>query len=136
MGGIPIILKTGWLLHVHILGQKTMEESIADINLTETPSARHGKRENQPHRSWFDNWAKGITIVNAMPLSETPSNESSLMFINRTIRAMLSLKNPLAANNIDAGRTRNQDPCPGVMKGSNLLSHGSAPRSLTECITM
>jgi hypothetical protein len=113
-----------------------MEESIADINLAETPSTRYCKRENQPNRSWFDDWTDGITIVNAMPLSETPSDESSLMFINRTIWPMLGLKNPLAANNIDAGRTRNQDPGPGMMKGSNLISHGSSPRSLAECITM
>jgi hypothetical protein len=36
--GKPIILKTWRLLHVDIFGEKTMEESIADINLSQTPT--------------------------------------------------------------------------------------------------
>jgi hypothetical protein len=43
MRGKPIILKTWRLLHVDIFGEKTMEKSIADINLWQTPTMRDSK---------------------------------------------------------------------------------------------
>jgi hypothetical protein len=136
MRGISLILKTGRLVHIHIFGQETMKESIADINLMETPSTRHCKGENQSHCGWLDDWTERITIVDAMPLSEAPSDKSGLMFINRTIRPLFGLKNPLASDNVNAGRSRNQDPCPGMMKCSHLISHGSPPCSLAKRIAM
>jgi hypothetical protein len=44
MLGIVVVLKTRWLLHIHIFHKKAMKESIADIILKKAPTTSHGKR--------------------------------------------------------------------------------------------
>jgi hypothetical protein len=110
MGRIPGVIKTGRLLHVDILRQKTMETRIAHINLMERPPTGDSNGENHTNGRRLHNWTKSVIIVNTMPLGESTSNETSLVLLKRTIRTMLGFKNPLAANNIFARWTRNQDP--------------------------
>jgi hypothetical protein len=97
-----MVFKTGRLLHVDILRQKTMEERIAHSNLMERPPTGDNNGENQTNGSMLDNWTKGVIIVNTMPLGEATSNKRSLVLLKRTIRMRLGFKNPLAANNIFA----------------------------------
>jgi hypothetical protein len=107
MGQIPGVFKTGQLLHVDILRQKTMEKRIPHINLTECPPTEDSNGENQVNGSRLHNWTKGVIIVNTILLGEATSNEMSLVLLNGTIWSMLGVKNPLAANNICARWTRN-----------------------------
>jgi hypothetical protein len=74
MGGKLSILKIWRLLHIHIFIHKAMKETIADINLPESPAMRNSKRENQTDNSRLHNRTKGITIVNALLLSEASGN--------------------------------------------------------------
>jgi hypothetical protein len=85
MGGIPIILKTRRLLHIHIFGKKAMKECITDIYLSKTPSSRHSKRENQTNCGWLHDWAKSVTIIDTMLLSEATCNEARLVLVNGAI---------------------------------------------------
>jgi hypothetical protein len=74
MGRIPGVFKTGRLLHVDILRQKTMEKRIAHINLTERPPTGDGNGENQTNGSRLHNRTKSVNIVNTMPLGEATSD--------------------------------------------------------------
>jgi hypothetical protein len=74
MLGIPRILKTGRLLHVNIFFKKTMKEGVADINLSEAPSSRYGKREHKTNCGWFYHWTECVMIVNTLLLSEPASH--------------------------------------------------------------
>jgi hypothetical protein len=127
MGGIPIILKTRRLLHIDIFREKTMKKCITDIYLSKTPSSRHSKRENQTNCGWLHDWAKGVTIINTMLLSEATGNKACLVLINGAIRSLLGLKDPLTANNINASRTRDKLPGMCLLQGGELLSHSSTP---------
>jgi hypothetical protein len=62
------VFKPRRLLHIDLLGQESMEESVAHINLTESPSAGHSERENQAHRSRLHNWTESVAIINTMLL--------------------------------------------------------------------
>jgi hypothetical protein len=93
MGWIPRVFKTGQLLHVDILRQKTMEKRIAHINLTERPPMGEINGENQANGSRLHNWTKVEIIVNTVLLGEATSNETSLVLLNKTIRTMLGFKN-------------------------------------------
>jgi hypothetical protein len=128
MGGIPIILKTRRLLHIHIFGKKAMKECITDIYLSKTPSSRHSKRENQTNCGWLHDWAKSVTIIDTMLLSEATCNEERLALINEAIWSLLGLEDPLAANNINIGRTRDKIPGTCLLQGCEFLSHSSMPR--------
>jgi hypothetical protein len=74
MLGIPRILKTGRLLHVNIFFKKTMKEGVADINLSEAPSSRYGKREHKTNCDWFYYWTECVMIVNTLLLGEPASH--------------------------------------------------------------
>jgi hypothetical protein len=82
MRGKPIILKTWRLLHVDILGEKTMEESIADINLSQNPTMQDSNRENQTNYRRLHNGTESIAIINTMLLSETMGYKTSFVFID------------------------------------------------------
>ena len=86
MRGITSILKAGGLLHVDLFGQKTMEKGITHVNLSKAPPAGHYERENQANRGRLHHWAKSISVVNPVLLSETTSNKMSFVLINRPIR--------------------------------------------------
>ena len=112
MRGVPIILKTRRLLHIHVLRKETMKECIVDLNLSKTPALGHIKRENQTNHSWFHDRAESVTIINAVLLSESTGNKTCLVLINGTIWSLLGLKNALAANNINTrGRGTSVQVC-------------------------
>ena len=108
-----------------------MKESVADINLSKTPSARHSQGKNYSNDGRLDNRTERITIVNAKLLGETTSNQSSFVLINRAIRTVLGLEYPFALNNIDSARSRHKNPSLVVVKGSELINHCCTPGSLT-----
>ena len=136
MRGIASILKTRGLLHVDIFGQKTVEKSITHINLSKTSPAGDSEREDQMNRGRLHHRAESISIVDPLLLSKTASNEASFVLVNRTIRTMLGLKDPLAAHNINTRRPRHQHPCVRVTKGNKFRRHGGTPSRFTKSITM
>jgi hypothetical protein len=136
MRGIPSIFKPGWLLHIHIFREETMKKSIANINLTESPPSRHCKGNNQMNCGRLDNRAESLTIINTMLLSKTTSHQTSFVLINGTIRLVLCFEHPLAANNIDPGRTRNKNPSVILTKGRELIGHSGTPGRFRKSITV
>jgi hypothetical protein len=63
---MALILKARGLLHVDVLRQESMKESITDINVTQRPTARDRERKNKLDYHRLDDGAEGITIVNPM----------------------------------------------------------------------
>jgi hypothetical protein len=53
-----------------------------------------------------------------MLLLKTPSNQASLVPLNRSIRASLNLVDPLASNGNSTRRKRHKIPSRGTLKGS------------------
>ena len=123
MRGKTSILETRWLLHIDVLGEIPMKESIADINLPKTPTARNSQGKNQTNGGRLDNRTEGITIVNAKLLCETTGDQTSFVLINRAIRTVLGLEDPFAPNNIDTARPRHKNPSLVVMQSSELINH-------------
>src|SRR5664279_290874 len=99
---MPRILKTRGLLHIDSLIEKTMEKRIADVYLTEAPTARNCKGQNQTHSDRLHNRTEGVVIINTVLLSETASNETRLELVNRTIRTEFRLENPFTADNVSS----------------------------------
>jgi hypothetical protein len=58
------------------------------------------------------------------------------MLVNRTIRAVLGLEDPLAANQIDTRGPGHKTPRIILAKGDKFIGHGSMPGRLPESITM
>ena len=59
---------------------------------------RHIKRQNQANRGRLHHRTKSIAIVNPVLLSETTSNKTSFVLINRPIWTMLGFENPLVVS--------------------------------------
>ena len=112
------------------------KKGIAHINLSKAPTTRHSKRQNQANCGRLHHGAKSISVVNPMLLSETASNKTSFVLINRPIRTMLGFENPLAAHNINTRWPRHQHPGVSVTESSKLLGHGGTPGRFTQSITM
>jgi hypothetical protein len=58
------------------------------------------------------------------------------MLVNGTIRAMLCLEDPLAANQIDTRWPGHKTPCMILAKGDKFIGHGSVPGRLPESIAI
>jgi hypothetical protein len=113
-----------------------MEKSIAHINLTQCPTTRHNKGENQMGGLRIHNWAKGVTIINTLLLRKSMSNKVSLMFLNKAFRTVFGFEYPFTSNNVGARRLRNQCPRIGLRESRKLIRHHRTPSRLTKSIKM
>jgi hypothetical protein len=100
------------------------------------PSTRDNNGENQMDGLRLHNWAKSVTIISTLMLHNITSNEVSLVFLNRAIRAMFGFEYPYTANNVGARGPRNQCPRIGLRKSRKLIRHGRTPSGLTKSIKM
>jgi hypothetical protein len=87
-----------------------MEEGILDIELMDRPLLRKRQCENGADNCGLGDMAESLVIINAGVLSETAKDPASLVPVKRAIWMKLVTKNPLASNNVDAVRARNQTP--------------------------
>jgi hypothetical protein len=74
------------------------------------PLVRERRGENSADNCGLDEGAESLIIINAGALIETAKDPASLVPVKRAIWMKLVTKNPLASNNVDAVRARNQTP--------------------------
>jgi hypothetical protein len=77
-----------------------MQKSILHIELPQTLALRDSNRYNSSNGRHLNNRTKYIFIVNAIPLFEPFSYQSSLILIQCTINFSFHFINPLAIYNI------------------------------------
>jgi hypothetical protein len=90
-----------------------MKESVIDINLTKSPPARNCKGDDNANNGRFqfklqNNWAESVTIVDSMLLSEAACHQACLVFVDRAIRMIFGLEDPLATDKINTRRPRHK----------------------------
>jgi hypothetical protein len=77
--GVFRIFKSQRLVHVHCFFQFTMKKSILDIQLMNLPRSGCSNAENCANSSWFYNWDKSFSTVNANLLTCTITYKSGFM---------------------------------------------------------
>lgn len=80
----------------------------------------------------FDNGTVCLAVVDTRALCESTDNPPCLVPIETAVILVLDLEDPLAIDNVRAGRTRNK--CPRLVgeKGVILRLHGGAPIGIAE----
>jgi hypothetical protein len=109
-----------WWTHVNILTQLTIKKVILYIKLRDGPLRHDKKSVNSGHMS---NWRKSLIIITTLLLLKITGNKTSLIALNRTVRASLNLIYPLTSDWTNMWRTRYMIPRANPLKSSNLLSH-------------
>lgn len=72
------IYKSLGLFHVDLFIEHTMQEGVENIQLLKCPVEVSCKSQNQAYGSRFDNWTKGVMIVNTTQLIKPLGDEASL----------------------------------------------------------
>lgn len=70
------------------------------------PRGGNCKREDKANGGWFDDGAKSFVVVDARLLGEAVDNPTSFVAGKRTIGVVFVAEDPLATNNVCAGRWR------------------------------
>jgi len=75
-----------------------MEEGILHIHLIERPIRDRGNGKKAADSNKFRNKGKCFSIVDALPLVATLSDQPDFVPLNGTVRPIFGFKNPFAAN--------------------------------------
>jgi len=110
--------------HVDLLTEFTIKEGIFDIKLRNGPSTNRGHSKESANSGHVSHRSKCLIIITTILLLKTTSNKTSLITLERAIRASLDLINPLARDGTSMRRKRDKVPSASALKSSNLLSHG------------
>jgi hypothetical protein len=92
------------------LGEGAVQEGVLDVELVNWPGASEGQREHRADGGRLHNRAEGLIVVDSGALSEDPKNPASLVPLQGTISPPLVCPDPLAGDDVGAGRTRHQIP--------------------------
>ena len=94
----PKIRQTRSNLHVHFLLKITMQESILDVQLMQTPSKIRRKRNQNSRCAHLCHRCKRFIIVNVICLTIPPCKKSSFVSFNLTFTCLLHSEDPLSTN--------------------------------------
>ena len=120
--------------HVDLLTKLTIKKCIFYIKLRNGPSTNRGHSKESANSGHVCHRSKSLIMVATMLLLKTMSNKTSLVTLERAIRASLDLIDPLARDRTSMRRERNKVPSVGVLKSSDLVSHGMLPFWMTKGI--
>jgi hypothetical protein len=87
-----------------------MQEGVLDVELVNWPGASKSQREHRADGGRLHNRAEGLIVVDSRALSEAPKNPASLVPLQGTIGPPLVHPDPLAGDDVGAGRTGHQIP--------------------------
>jgi hypothetical protein len=96
--------KTGWRLHVKVLLEVGIEVSRLNIHLVEFQVVLGCECEDSSERGEFHHRGKGLVEINAFNLRKALGDDSSFVFLNRTIRSPLDAEDPFTPNYLAAFR--------------------------------
>ena len=94
-----------------------------------------GDAEDDPDGGRLDNRAERFVVDDAVPLREPTNDPSGFMSSQRAVSVILVLEDPLAGDDVDARRSRNETPGAIVHEHLVFFSHGRAPICIGECGT-
>lgn len=109
-----------------------MQEGILHIKLMDGPAMRDCKAEDGAYRSRLYNRAESLIEVDTGALGETTKHPTGLVTIQAAVGMELVSKNPLAYDDVGAGRRRNVIPRVVCQQRRVLLLHGVAPVGVGE----
>jgi hypothetical protein len=118
-------------LHVNLLTQFSIEESVLNIKLRHRPVSNRSDSKKSAHNGHMSHRGKGLIIVTAVLLLKATSHKTRFIALKRSIRAGLNFIDPLARDGTNTGRGRDKIPGASALKRSNLLSHGKLPFRMT-----
>ena len=118
---------TGRRLHINNFRQITIQEDVFNIHLIEQPLMDSSERKKSANRCHFYYKGKNLLIINTILLSESPSNETSLVPFNRTIRFGLDFVYLFAAHWICTRRQGSKILSMGMLKCHQFLIHCMLP---------
>jgi hypothetical protein len=101
---LPLSAIPWWWKHVDFFMEVAMEEGIVHIHLMKRPIRDRGNGEKAADSNKFGNRGKGFSIVDALPLVETLSDQPGFVPLNGTVRPIFGFENPFAANGAMTGR--------------------------------
>jgi len=104
-----------------------MKEGIIDIKLMNRLAAGEHQREDSPYCGWLDDRTESLGEVNVGALCEAAQHPACLVALERTIRLVLVLENPLASHNVRSRWSRNEIPRAVGQESVELLLHSTSP---------
>ena len=102
--------ETSRLLTEHLLGEMAVQEGVGDIQLVHRPGTRDRQLKHGANRARFHNRGEGVGEVHARALPKTTNHPLSLVALERTARASLMAKHPLARDDVGTEGSRNKLP--------------------------
>jgi hypothetical protein len=122
--------------HVNILTQLTIKKDILHIKLRDRPLPNRSHNKKSVNSGHMNNMSKSLIIIMILLLLKTTSSKTSLIVLNRTIRASLNLIDPLTSDRTNTWGTGHKIPRASQLKSSNLLSHCVLPFRMKNNITI
>lgn len=105
----------------------SIKQRILDVKLFDGLAGRHDNNKNKPNSGGFDDMTEGVILVNANLLMVAPSNQASLVTLERVVGMAVGLKNPATTNDVLGGGRWNESPCLVGHKGLKLMLNGTMP---------
>jgi hypothetical protein len=102
-----------------------VQKHVLHIKLMNRPGAGDGQEEHGANRGRLDHRVVGLIVVDVGSLDEIAKDPTSLVPLQRAVRVELVLKNPLAGDNVEAKRARDNIPGNVGDKGRKLFFHGA-----------
>jgi hypothetical protein len=122
--------------HVNILTQLTIKKDILHIKLRDRPLPNRSHNKKSVNSGRMNNMSKSLIIIMILLLLKTTSSKTSLIVLNRTIRASFNLIDPLTSDRTNTWETDHKIPRASQLKSSNLLSHCVLPFRMKNNITI
>jgi hypothetical protein len=116
-----------WLLHVDIFFKDPVKKIILRIQLPKTPFSSDSSGEDDTNHIYLHHRAKGILIVNPVPLFEAFRDQSGLVSINGSIRLVLDFEYPFAIHQVMRLMCQHQMPSHVLHKRIILSIHNLLP---------
>jgi hypothetical protein len=94
-------------LHINLLMELTILESILNIQLRHKPVANRGHNKKSVTSGHMGHKDKSLIIITPLLLLKIMSHKTSFVTLKRTIETSLSLVEPLTRDGTNTGRRRN-----------------------------
>ncbi|KAM0890622.1 hypothetical protein ACQ4PT_026924 [Festuca glaucescens] len=130
-----IVDEASWLETVHLLGEIAVKKGILHVQLVHRPLARRGERENHANGGWLDDGGERLAVVDACVLCEAADDPTGFVPFEGAVGVSLVPEDPFSGDEVGAGRSRNELPCPVADERGELFPHGSKPIRVTHRFT-
>jgi hypothetical protein len=111
------------LLTVHAFRQMTMQERVVDVHLVDRPIAHSGDGEHSPDGGGLDHRTECFVEVDAGALGEPAHDPARLVALHGAVALQFMPEQPLATDNIGAGRPRHERSGPVRHQSPVLILH-------------